>query len=535
MKSKSNFFKYIFIFVIIALICYSIYFIYVKNKEKENNKDEIEQTSETSVLTDLRLAIAGFDTMNPILSNNKNVQDISKLIYEPLLDLDNNYKIKPCLAKEWSKLDDTTYLLKIRENIKWQDGKGFTAKDVQFTIDRLKDTSINSVYSVNVGNIIQVEIIDNYTVRITLNEAVPFFEYNLTFPILSKTYFEEDFVSTQKNNMPIGTGKYKITYVDGNKITLIKNENWWNIEEENSIIQTINIGLYANVGEVFNAFKLGNIDLLNTSITNIEEYLGTMGYQTKEYKARQYDFLVMNCEKNTLVEAAVRNAIYCGIDRDNIIASVYNNKFAVADFPLDYGSYLYTVERVNSGFNQNKTNELLTNAGWTYKNKYWQKTENYRTLRLSYNLVVNSSNNSRVSVAELIKEQLENTGIVINILKVSDTQYQTYLKNKNYDMILTGVQSAIGPNLTTYLGDNNLANFKNKETQLIMEEVSNISNENLLKEKYNRLIELYNNERPYISLYYNKNTIVYNSSLIGDISPTGYNIFYNISKWYRHN
>ena len=536
MKSKSNFFKYIFIFVIIALISYSVYSVYVKNNEKENKSDDTVQVDETSVLTDLRLAIAGFDTMNPILSNNKNVQDISKLIFEPLLDLDQNYKIKPCLAKEWSKIDDTTYIIKLKSNIKWQDGEEFTAKDVQFTIDKLKDTSINSVYSVNVGNVIKVEVIDNYTVRFTLNEAVPFFEYNLTFPILSKSYFgEDDFISTEKNNMLVGTGKYKITYIDGNKITLQKNTNWWNIQEENPVIQTINIGLYSSVGEVYNAFKLGNIDLINTSIINIEDYLGTMGYQTKEYTARQYDFLAMNCEKNTLSDSAVRNAIYCAIDRDNITASVYNNKSSVADFPLDYGSYLYSVDRVNSGFNQNKTNELLINSGWTYKNKYWQKTENYKTLRLSFNLVVNSSNANRVAVADIIKEQLKNVGIVINIVKVSEAQYQSYLQNKNYDMILTGVQSSISPNLTTYLGTNNLSNFKNEETEEIMKEITNITDDNLLKEKYNRLIEIYNNERPYISLYYNKNIVIYNTSLIGDVSPTSYNIFYNFEKWYRQN
>lgn len=536
MKSKSNIFKYVFILVIIVLICYCIYYVYSKNKEKENDNSNTTQTQETTILTDMRLAIANFDTMNPILTNNKNVQDISKLIFEPLLDVDQEYKINPCLAQEWSKINDTTYLLKLRNDVKWQDGQNFTAKDVQFTIDKLKDTSIYSVYSVNVGNIIQVEVIDDYTVRITLNEAVPFFEYNLTFPILSKSYYEgQDFVSTEKNSMPIGTGRYKITYHDGNKITLQKNTGWWKVKEENSIIQTINIGLYTSVGEVYNAFKLGNIDMIHTSITNIEDYLGTMGYMTKDYTGRQYDFLVMNCEKSILSDSFVRNAIAYGIDRDNIVASIYNNKYVISDFPLDYGSYLYQVDKVNSGYNQNKTTELLTEAGWSYKNKYWQKTENYRTSKLSLNLVVNASNSNRVAVAELIEEQLENVGISINIIKASDAQYQSYLENKNYDMILTGVYSSISPDLTTYLGTNNMANFHHEEVDAIMQEVVNITDENLLKEKYNRLIEIYYEQRPYISLYYNKNTVIYHSSFAGDISPTSYNIFYNIEKWYRQN
>ena len=183
----------------------------------------------------------------------------------------------------------------------------------------------------------------------------------------------------------------------------------------------------------------------------------------------------------------------------------------------------------------NKTNELLTQAGWTYKYKYWQKTENYRTSKLNLKLVVNASNISRVAVAELIEEQLENTGIIINVIKASDSQYQAYIENKNYDMILTGVKSSISPNLNTYLGTDNMANFHNEEVDIIMQDVVNITDENMLKEKYNRLIEIYNGERPYISLYCNKNTIIYNSTLIGDINPTSYNIFYNFEKWYRQN
>ena len=125
--------------------------------------------------------------MNPILSNNKNVQDISKLIYDPLITLTADYKLEGCLAKEWAKQNDNSYLIKLRENVRWSDGERFTSEDVRFTIDRLKDTT--SIYSYNVEHVTQVEIVDDYTLKITLDKEIPFFEYNLTFPILSKKLF----------------------------------------------------------------------------------------------------------------------------------------------------------------------------------------------------------------------------------------------------------------------------------------------------------------------------------------------------------
>ena len=61
--------------------------------------------------------------------------------------------------------------------------------------------------------------------------------------------------------------------------------------------------------------------------------------------------------------------------------------------------------------------KILSSNGWNITSRQWQKTENYRTLRTNFNLVVNSSNSERVAVAENIKEQLANIGIVINIRK----------------------------------------------------------------------------------------------------------------------
>ena len=75
MKSN-NLFKYIFAAVVIVLIGYTIYLI----SQRNSNEDEksIDQTSTVSnIQTDLRFAIAGLDTINPIITNNRNVQEIT--------------------------------------------------------------------------------------------------------------------------------------------------------------------------------------------------------------------------------------------------------------------------------------------------------------------------------------------------------------------------------------------------------------------------------------------------------------------------
>ena len=131
---KSNWIKYVFIIFIVAILIFAIVKI---RKDEENNRQEQENYAgnQEEKDTEIRLGIANFDTINPILSNNKNVQDIYKLIYEPLVNLSSDYKAEPCLAKEWAKQSDNSYLIKLRENVRWSNGETFTSNDVKYTID----------------------------------------------------------------------------------------------------------------------------------------------------------------------------------------------------------------------------------------------------------------------------------------------------------------------------------------------------------------------------------------------------------------
>lgn len=172
-------------------------------------------------------------------------------------------------------------------------------------------------------------------------------------------------------------------------------------------------------------------------------------------------------------------------------------------------------------------------TGWSYKYKYWQKIVNYRTQRISLNFVVKSTDENKVLVAENIKTQLENQGFRINLIKANDSQYQSYLTNKNYDMILCSINLSLSPDLTTFFGENNLANYLNEEVTNIMKEVKNSNDEEKLKQNYKRLGEIYKTEMPYLSLYNNKYTVAYNQNLAGTLEPNWFYQFYNIKDWHK--
>lgn len=522
-----SFFKYIFVIVVVILGIYTGYKLI--KEDSLNAEGELDQTSKVSTIQkDLRLAIAEMDTMNPILSKNRNVQEISKIIFEPLVTLNENYKLEYCLATEVVKQDDFNYLIKLRQGVLWQNGNNFTANDVKFTIDTIKSGGISSIYAENIRYVSGLEKIDDYTLKISLSQPVPFFEYNLTFPIMSEANFAgEDFATTERNLAPVGTGMFKFEEVEPSIIKLVKNDIYWD-NSKTPMIEEVIINLYASMGEVYNAFKSGELDILIVKSNNVEEYIGTLGYNKIEYKAREYDFLAFNTLSGPYSDAAVRKAISLILDKDAMVATCLGSGYVSSNFNLDMGNWLYTRD-LTVAPNTEEAKNILQTAGWTYRNNTWIKDGT----RLTLDLAVNANNEARVRVATAICDSLNNFGIQANVVELSAERYVDTLNNRNFECILTGIENSFSPSLHTFFGEGNVANYNNQEVFELIKKTENTTDENTMYDSYRIIYDRYLEDVPYIGLYRNTDIVVYNQGLVGNISPNTFNLYHNIEKWYR--
>jgi len=197
---------------------------------------------------------------------------------------------------------------------------------------------------------------------------------------------------------------------------------------------------------------------------------------------------------------------------------------------LDYGNWL-AGESESISYNPDLAKQILEQNGWVFNYNKWQKTENYYTKTLNFKIVVQASNQTRVAVAEMIKYDLEAIGMKVTVVKVNDSQYQNYLQNKNYDAIITGTTSSLSPNIETYF---NVCNFSNEELKSLISDVKNITKEDLLKEKYSRIRQIFNEQQPYIGLYRSYYSVESSWALRGNVVPSWYNIFIDINNWYKN-
>ena len=105
---KENKFRILFILIVLVIIGFAIFKIYGKNTQ-EISENELHYEKVT-MITSLRLGIAEYDSINPLISKNKEIINMSPIIYEPLFTLDKQYQIQDCLAKEYSKLNNYCYI-----------------------------------------------------------------------------------------------------------------------------------------------------------------------------------------------------------------------------------------------------------------------------------------------------------------------------------------------------------------------------------------------------------------------------------------
>lgn len=457
MSSKN--FKNIFISTIIFLIIAAIYIIYIKDDENKNSV--LAKNKEIKTTKEITIGITEFDTINPILTKSLEMQHITKLIYEPLMNITQDFKVEPGIAEQCSKLNELTYILKIDENKKWQDGKTVSVEDVQFTMEII--SSSDSIYKENIEKIDRIEKINETTFKIHLKEEVSFFEYLLCFPIVQK--------KTYNPEIPAGIGKYKIQSVNKNEIILQGKET------------TLTVKIYKTITELYNNFTREEVDLIITLNTNYEEYIGNIGFEEKIITGREFYYI--SCENIESIEE--REKIYNNINKEKLVYDLYCNRYILADCPLEYGSYLN-------------------------KEKTLQK-EAEEESRGSYTLSVEAED---YEIAEKIKEELAEKGINIII--------QRY-KNSYADLILKKQTVPITPSIIEY--------FEDEEIRQEIKEIEKIEDEEIIKQKYGKILDKYYEEIPFISLYFNSYMLLHTDDLKGDFSGNWYNMFYNIDTWYK--
>jgi peptide/nickel transport system substrate-binding protein len=190
-------------------------------------------------------------TLNPCTASSQYDMEPLMWITDKLIEVHpETLEDVPWLAKEW-EVDTweaepgrtaTVVTLHLQEGVKWHDGMPFTAEDIKFTIDYLRDNVVFRYFNLT-RNVARVQLTSRYTVKVYFDSVSCWNLYCLgELPILPKHIWKDvkDWKAFEPWNEPhptvkgltklIGTGPFIFKeYKPGKHVRLVKNPNYWRL------------------------------------------------------------------------------------------------------------------------------------------------------------------------------------------------------------------------------------------------------------------------------------------------------------------
>ncbi len=167
-------------------------------------------------------------SLDPVLTLDRTTILILRHLYDPLFGLDRSARVVAELAESFEFVDDLTWQIKLKKGIRFHNGEPFNAESVKFTIDFVLDPANKALTITKIDRIKQVDIIDDYTVKIITKKPFPTLLENLEAICMAPPKLAKEKGMGYLTDHPCGTGPYKFeSWSRDSEIRLIGNEQYW--------------------------------------------------------------------------------------------------------------------------------------------------------------------------------------------------------------------------------------------------------------------------------------------------------------------
>ncbi|UGX95561.1 peptide ABC transporter substrate-binding protein [Bradyrhizobium barranii subsp. barranii] len=384
--------------------------------------------------------------LNPHFAIGTKDQIASRIFFEPLAGWDKDGNLIPCLAAEIPTkangslaADGMSVIWKLKQGVKWHDGKPFTADDVVFTWAYAADLA-TAAYSTGSYKDITVEKIDDHTVKVLFKAPTPFWAdpfVGSVGQILPKHHFG-DYAGAKSreapgNLKPVGTGPYKfVEFKPGDLIRAernpdyhVKNQPHFDtlevkgggdaVSAARTVLQTGEYDYAWNLlveEEVFKRMEAsgkGRVDI--TPSGNVEFIILNTTDPWTEVDGERSS---VKTKHPTLSDPVVRQAFNLLIDREAIQKFIYGRGgIATASFvnqPQQFKS-----GKLTYAFDVDKANKILDEAGWK-RGADGIREKDGKKLKYVFQTSINGP---RQKTQAIIKQACQKAGIDIELKSVT--------------------------------------------------------------------------------------------------------------------
>ena len=380
------------------------------------------------------------------VTTTDNVTKVSAKITEGLLTYDFDLNPQPQLATEWVVSDDgLQYTFKLRQGVKWHDGKDFTSDDVAYSILLLKEHHPRGR-----GTFAPVEEVrtpDRHTAVIVLSRPAPYLLrafYADESPIVPKHRYKGQKPSESPNtSAPIGTGPFKfVEWVRGSHIILDRNPDYW--DQPRPYLDRIVFRVITDASARAIAFETGEADLGSDSTIPLSEIERIRGLPHISTERRGYSFaagvrrIEFNLDNRYFKEKKVRQAVAQAIDRDAIKNTIWYGFGEVIYGPISPElTDFFTTDLPTYPYDTAKAELLLDEAGFPRGSDgiRFNVIHDYRPW-----------NEGDKRTGEYLKQALNSVGIAVNVRSQDMASYvKRVYTDRDFDFTSNSMTNSFDP------------------------------------------------------------------------------------------
>lgn len=424
-----------------------------KTTDKEDTNDETEKV--------LKLSAPGeIPGLNPTMADNDFSFNVINQVFEGLYRLDKEGKPQLAMAASEPEVsdDNSVYTFKIREDAAWSDGSPVTAGDFEYAWKKAVNPDTGAAYGPQFEEIVKgaseilkskkpvdelgVEALDERTLKVTLEEPVPYFKELLTTAIFfpqPKEFIEEQgdqYATESEHTLYNGPFVLEDWNGTGNTWTYVKNDQYWDKDAVN--VDKLKVNVVKETQTAVDLYNDDQLDCVGLTGDFVDQYASDDEYHT--FLTGGSRFLKMNQGKDgettDLANLHIRKALNMALDREGIVNEILNNGSEVL-----YGTVPQGISvNPETGVDFREENGDLTYYAVDEAKEHWkQGLAELNEDEIEFELTTSDSGAS-VTMAENLKYQWESNlpELTITIKNVPPEQSVDANVNQKYELILTG-------------------------------------------------------------------------------------------------
>jgi peptide/nickel transport system substrate-binding protein len=472
--------------------------------------------------------------------------EIGSMLYSGLITRDKDLNIIGELAESWTFSQDCLDLtFNLRRNVRWHDGRPFTASDVVFTYETMIHPKTPTAYREDFKAVAEVAAPDPYTLRVRYKQpyakalqswAVWMLPRHLLEPYVREGRLRE---APQNRTNPVGTGPYRFgEWKAGEKVVLVANPDYF---EGRPHLARVVYRIIPSQATIFLELKAKGVDAAGLTALQFKrqtEYPAfRKAYHKYEYPANAYTYLGFNLKDPRFADRRVRQAIAHAINKRELIDGVLLGLGREATGPYKPGTWAHNPNVRTYPYDLAKARALLAAAGWTETNADGVLVRDGQPF--TFELLTNQGNDERRKIAEIVQASLKELGIQVDIRVIEwASLLKEYINKRRFEAIVLGWGIGLDPDQyeiwhssKTQPQELNFISYANPEADALLEQGRTLCHQEERKKSYARFQEVLAEDQPYVFLYF-RDALPVVSSRVRGIVPAPNGIRYNFNEWY---